>query len=242
VTLLLLAGTGEAKDIAVALANAGVDAIASLAGATRAPRPLALATRVGGFGGDAGFRSYLADAEITAVLDATHPFASQISDRTAAICADVGLPYMQFLRPAWTAETGDVWNHIDREEDAATHITIGQTVFLGTGRQTLDRFASLLGCRVICRQIDPPSGPFPFAGGEFLVGRPPFPVADEVALFRDLRVDWLVVKNAGGARSRSKLTAARQLNIPVLMIRRPTMPEGSKVDTVADAVAWAKAL
>jgi precorrin-6A/cobalt-precorrin-6A reductase len=135
-------------------------------------------------------------------------------------------------------QDGDQWTEIESEEDATAHITKGQTVFLGTGRQTLERFANLQGCRVICRQIDPPSGPFPFEGGAFLVGRPPFPVADEVALFQKLNVDWLVVKNAGGARSASKLIAARQLGIPVLMIRRPVMPAGKKLSTVAEAIAW----
>jgi precorrin-6A/cobalt-precorrin-6A reductase len=241
-TLLLLAGTGEAKDIAEGLSGREISAIASLAGATRTPKPLGLETRIGGFGGEAGFRDYLAKTKITAVLDATHPFAHQITDRTARVCADLDIPYLQFLRPEWTAGTGDNWTEIAREEDAASHITKGQTVFLGTGRQTLGRFANLRDCRVICRQIDPPSGPFPFAGGEFLVGRPPFPVAAEVALFQKLGIDWLVVKNAGGERSRTKLTAARDLKIPVLMIRRPAMPDGPKVDNVADALAWVATL
>ena len=136
------------------------------------------------------------------------------------------------------AQTGDNWTAIDKEEDAAIHIQAGQTAFLGTGRQTLERFGNLKDVRIICRQIDPPSGPFPFPGGEFLVGRPPFPVADEVALFQRLKIDWLVVKNAGGARSESKLIAARQLKIPVLMIRRPPMPDADRVETVQEALAW----
>lgn len=240
-TLLLLAGTGEAKDIAKGLAEAGIDAVASLAGATRQPKALAIPTRVGGFGGTGGFRAYLEEAGITAVLDATHPFAHRITDRTAAICAELGLDYAQFLRAPWEPQDGDNWTQISSEVEAADHITKGQTVFLGTGRQTLDRFANLQGCRVICRQIDPPTGPFPFEGGEFLVGRPPFPVADEVALFERLGVDWLIVKNAGGTRSETKLTAARQLGIPVLMIKRPPMPDGVKLDKVVDALVWAKA-
>ena len=240
-TLLLLAGTGEAKEIARGLAAAGIDAVASLAGATRLPKPLALPTRSGGFGGADGFETYLAENNITAVLDATHPFAARITDRTAAICAAKGIPYLHFLRSAWVAEPGDTWTDIDREDQAADHIKPGQTAFLGTGRQTLDRFANLQDVRVICRQIDPPDGPFPFPGGQFLVGRPPFPVEDEIKLFQELGVDWLVVKNAGGDRSKTKLTAARHLNIPVLMIRRPAMPDALRVRTVEQAIAWAKA-
>ncbi len=240
-TLLLLAGTGEAKRIASDLAAAGVDAIASLAGATRAPDALDLPTRIGGFGGADGFGDYLDQHRITRVLDATHPFAARISERTARICALRNLPYAAYLRPPWEPEPGDRWIALDQEDQAISHIPKGDTVFLATGRQTLHRFANLTGRRVICRQIDPPDGPFPFAGGDFLIGRPPFSVADEVALFQKLSVDWLVVKNAGGQASRSKLDAARELGIPVLMIERPAPPPGLILTTVAKAVAWAQA-
>ncbi|SFR37959.1 precorrin-6A reductase [Yoonia tamlensis] len=239
-TLLILGGTGEARRIAQALA--GTDAIVSLAGATRAPDPLPLPTRIGGFGGAEGFRAYVAKENITAVLDATHPFADRITRRTARICADLNLPYLQMLRPGWTAEQGDNWTEIAREEEAAAHIPMGTVVFLGTGRQTLDRFANLTGRDVICRQIDPPDGAFPFKGGRFLVGRPPFSVADEMQLFSALGVTHLVVKNAGGAASRTKLTAANHLDIPVLMIARPMSGDWQRVDSVDAALAWVRAL
>ncbi|MEL6684724.1 MAG: cobalt-precorrin-6A reductase [Pseudomonadota bacterium] len=239
-TLLLLGGTGEARQIAAGLQ--GVDAVISLAGATRNPDAQPLPTRIGGFGGEAGFLAYLQEAGITAVLDATHPYAKRITARTAKLCRAQGVPYVQFLRPPWVAEPGDDWTEIGAEEEAADHIPPGSVVFLGTGRQTLARFANLQGCEVICRQIDPPTGPFPFAGGRYLVGRPPFSVEDELALFQDLGVDFLVVKNAGGAPSRTKLTAARALRLPVLMIARPPKGDWPIVETVADAIAWVRAL
>ena len=192
-TVLLLAGTGEAQRIARALADRDCPAIASLAGATRAPNPTGLPTHIGGFGGADGFRAFLKDKGITRVLDATHPFAHRISTRSAMICAELTLPYCQLLRPAWQAEDGDRWTELACEEDAARHVRPGEVVFLATGRQTLPRFANLSHARLICRQIDPPDGPFPFPNGEFLIGRPPFSVEHEVRLFTDLQVDWLMV-------------------------------------------------
>ena len=239
-TLLILGGTGEGRQIAEALSDH--DAIVSLAGATRAPEGLPLPTRTGGFGGEEGFVRFLSEAGIAAVLDATHPFAHRITSRTAKLCAAQGIPYLQLLRPAWVPEAGDNWTEIAREEDAAAHIPTRATVFLGTGRQTLERFSNLTGRKVICRQIDPPDRPFPFPGGEFLIGRPPFSVEDEVELFKARGVDWLVVKNAGGAMSATKLTAARQLGGPVLMIARPPQGDWPVVETVTDALAWARAL
>ncbi|MEL7253088.1 MAG: cobalt-precorrin-6A reductase [Pseudomonadota bacterium] len=241
-TLLLLAGTREAQEIAQALTQAGREVIASLAGVTRTPINLGVETRRGGFGGEDGFRTELNARGITAVLDATHPFAHRISNRTARICAEMGVPYCQLLRPAWVPEDGDRWAHVAQEEDVAALVDPGQTVFLATGRQTLDRFANLPHARIICRQIDPPERPFPFPNGEFLIGRPPFPVDKEVELFQSLGVDWLVVKNAGGQASKTKLTAARQLGIKVAMIARPPQPDGMKATTVAEALDWVASL
>ena len=219
-----------------------IKAIASLAGTTRTPEPLAIATRVGGFGGRAGFEAYLRDQAIAAVLDATHPFAARITARTAEVCADFGLPHAVVLRPGWQPQSDDDWTFIEREEDAAALIPPGTTVFLGTGPQGLNRFANLVGRRVICRRIDTPQNAFPFAGGEYLVGRPPFSVPDEMALFRRLGVNWLVVKNSGGAPSRSKLDAARKLQIKVALLRRPPVPRARILQTVEEALDWVRAL
>lgn len=239
-TILLLAGTGEARRIATELARRGIPAVASLAGATRAPEPLPIPFRLGGFGSEDGFRAYLEEAGITAVIDATHPFACRITDRTARVCAETGLRYLRLDRPAWEPGPGDRWTQIQEEEDAARHLPVDATVFLATGRQTLDRFANLGTRRVYCRQIDPPDRPFPLKNGDYVIGRPPFSVDEEIALFRTLGVDALVVKNAGGAQSRPKLDAARALGLPVLMIVRPPGPAAETVPTVEATLDWAE--
>nr|WP_099827363.1 cobalt-precorrin-6A reductase [Oceaniglobus indicus] len=241
--LLLLAGTREGRDLAEGLRDdPAIHVIASLAGATRAPRPMGVATRSGGFGGRQGFADYLAAENIDAVLDATHPFAARMSQRTFEVCTALKVPLMQVLRPAWVPGPHDRWTQIDSEEEAAAHIPRGARVFVATGRQTLERFGAMAGRRMIVRVIDTPDGRFPFADGRFLHGNPPFSVDDEMALFRALRIDWLVVKNAGGAASRSKLDAARLLGVPVAMIRRPAQPLGRTVETVAAALDWARTL
>lgn len=239
-TLLLLGGTGIALEIARDLDRSGLDFALSVAGGGRGLMAEGLPLRSGGFGGEEGFRAFLAEANIRAVLDATHPFAARISERTARVCGDMNLPYALAQRPAWVPERGDRWTMIAREEDAAQHIEPGSTVFLATGRQTLERFANLSGCALICRQIDPPGGAFPFENGRYLVGTPPFSVEDEVALFRDLGVDWLIVKNAGGAASATKLTAARELGLRVAMIARPPRPDAYLAMTPQEAVTWVR--
>lgn len=236
--VLLLAGTAEGREIAAALSRKGAIAIASLAGATRNAAKLALPTRVGGFGGAEAFKDYLIAEKITHVIDATHPFASRISLRSAQVAEALDVRYVQILRPEWHPEPGDDWEIVKDEAAACKVIGKRATVFLATGRQTLARFSQLSGQTVFCRQIDPPTAPFPFEGGSYVIGRPPFSIRDEVTLFDRLGVDVLVTKNAGGQASRSKLDAARQLGLKVVMIERPEQPEGDKVETVEAALDW----
>lgn len=240
--LLLLAGTAEARQIAASLAREPrLSVIASLAGATRSPMPLGVATRIGGFGGREAFAAYLRREQVGAVLDATHPFAVRISHRSAAVCAELGVRYAQVLRPAWTPVPGDDWRFLNDEGDAKRHIPSGATVFLATGSQGLDRFAGIADRTLWCRRIDPPRAAFPYPNGGWIVGLPPFTVAQEQALFLRFGIDWLVVKNSGGSASRAKLDAARHLGLPVAVIRRPLQPEATRLQTVAAAMSWARA-
>ncbi len=227
--------------MAAALAAEGVDALASLAGATRAPEALAIPTRRGGFGGEGPFADWLRAERIGALLDATHPFADAMSRRAATVAAALGLPHRRLLRPGWRPGPGDRWTRIAREEDAARVIPAGATVLLATGRKTLSRFAGL-DARLICRRIDPPCAPFPLPRGEWLVERPPFTVGGEVETFRRLGIDWLVVKDAGGQASRPKLDAARALGLPVAMIDRPPQPACERVESPGEAMAWIRSL
>jgi precorrin-6A/cobalt-precorrin-6A reductase len=239
--VLLLAGTAEAREIAESLNRMGVQSVASLAGTTRAAKRLPIPMRVGGYGSAKAFADYLRTEDITHVLDATHPFAARMSIRSVQVCRVLGVPYLQVLRPAWTPQAGDQWTLLQSEAEAAEHIPKTACVFLATGRQMLEQFRNLEGRRLILRQIDPPTAPFPFEGGEFLIGRPPFSIKDEISVFVRLGVDWLVVKNAGGAASRSKLDAARKLGLPVAMIQRPEQPNCETVPHASAAVDWVRA-
>jgi precorrin-6A/cobalt-precorrin-6A reductase len=239
-TLLVLGGTGEGRALSAQLSGAGIAHIVSLAGATRNPVRPDAEVRIGGFGGEDGFRAFATKANIHAIVDATHPFAIRMTRRSARVAADLDIAYLQVLRAPWQAGPGDNWTMIDDESDAAHYVQPGQTAFLATGRQTLLRFSNLSHAQLICRQIDPPDGPFPFENGRFEVGRPPFSVAHERALFARLGVDWLVTKNAGGEAPRSKLIAAKEMNLPVLMINRPEQPNVDRVETVAEALDWVR--
>lgn len=241
--LLLLAGTSDARRLAERLASAGIPALASLAGAVRQPLRLAVPTRIGGFGGPDGFLRVLHAEGIGGVIDATHPFAARITARTHALCEARGLPHLRLERPGWTRGPGDHWTFVTDEAEAAAFLARGSVAFLATGRQSLPAWAAAFrGARAHLRVIDPPDSSFPLPGG-WVVGRPPFDRAAEAALFRSLGVTHVVAKDAGGAEGRGKLDAARDLGLPVLLLRRPSPPAGmATVRTVEEALDWAAAL
>ncbi|MGR3323340.1 MAG: cobalt-precorrin-6A reductase [Pseudooceanicola sp.] len=239
--ILLLAGTAEGRELAARLAAEGIAATASFAGAVDRIGDVALPRRVGGFGGDDGFRRYLAEEGIGAVIDATHPFADRITGRTHAICAERGLPFCRLERPGWTPVPGDDWTRVAWPEDLPGIIPAGARIFLPVGRKEVHRYHGLVGRDVLLRSIDPP-GELP-EGWRAMTGRPPFPAGDEAALFSLTGIDWIVSRNAGGAASHGKIAAARKLGLKVAMIDRPGPPPGAHVvETVEAAMDWARAL
>jgi precorrin-6A/cobalt-precorrin-6A reductase len=231
--VLVLGGTGEARELAAALLAEGVDVLSSLAGRTADPVLPEGPVRVGGFGGVDGLTAWLAEHRPRAVVDATHPFAAQI---TAAAVAH-GTPLLRLQRPGWTPGPGDDWRYVDSLAAAADAVAGYASVFVTTGRQGVAAFAGL-GGRVLVRAVDPPDSPLP-AGTTLLLDRGPFSVDDELALMREHAVDVVVTKDSGGHLTEAKLTAARELGLPVVLVRRPSPPPGVEtVATVGDALAW----
>ena len=237
--LLLLTGSGEGRRIAQSLADqSGLRVTASILHAPRAFGPLPVPHRIGRFGGDDGFRRYLSSHHITAVLDATHPFAHRVSTRSARICAELSLPYARVLRPAWTPTAQDNWTQVGSVTQATALIPPGARVFATTGRATLDEYRNWPAGHLFFRQMARRLPPENVKNLTCITGEGPFSVLDEVKTLTDLRIDLLVVKNSGGDASRTKLDAARQLGLPVILIARPPKPNASVLETVDAALDW----
>ena len=224
--------------MAAALAAAGLDAVYSYAGRTTAPVAAPLPTRTGGFGGAEGLAQWLRDQRITHVIDATHPFAAQISANAALACAAAGVALIALQRPEWTAGAGDRWTHVpDMEAAAAALPAQPARVFLAIGRQGLSPFLNRPGHSYLLRLVDPPAAP-PLPGATVVVDRGPFTEAGDRALMQEHGIQIVVAKNAGGDGARAKLAAARQLGLPVVMVAPPAVPERPEVPTVEEVMGW----
>jgi len=232
-TILILGGTSEGRALAAALSPFRV--ISSLAGRTREPLLPAGEVRIGGFGGVDGLVDYLRAERVDVLVDATHPFAEQISAHAAAAAEITGRPLLVLRRPGWIEQPGDDWRRVPTLDAAAALLPrLGHRVFLTTGRQGLAAFANTDECWFLARSVEPPTPPLP-RHLEVLLDRGPFTVEGELHLLRTHRIDVLVSKDSGGADA--KLTAARRQRIPVVLIDRPApAPATVTVDSVEAAV------
>jgi precorrin-6A/cobalt-precorrin-6A reductase len=235
--VLVLGGTGEARELAARLAGRpGLEVVSSLAGRTRDPRRPPGRTRVGGFGGPDGLAGWLAAEGIGAVVDATHPFATAMTEAAVTATARLGVPLLVLRRPGWTAGPGDDWRRVPSLAAAAANLP-GRRVLLTVGRGEVRAFAADQDRWFLIRSVEAPEPPLP-PRAQVVTARGPFEVADELVLMRGHGIDVVVTRDSGGAQTSAKLAAARQLGLPVVMVDRPPAPAAPTVATVTDAVAW----
>jgi precorrin-6A/cobalt-precorrin-6A reductase len=237
--ILLLGGTAEARELAAALAGK-TRVVTSLAGRVANPRLPVGEVRVGGFGGPDGLARWLTGHGVVAVIDATHPFAERIGT-SAVLAADrAGVPLLRLQRPGWQPGEGDDWHWADTLGHAATLLgTLGERVFLTSGRQGLAAFAPCTRQWFLARCVDPPEPPLP-PRIHVLLDRGPYSLEKERALLAEHRIDVLVTKDSGGTMTAAKLTAARERGIPVVVVRRPPRPESPTVPDVPAALEWVR--
>jgi precorrin-6A/cobalt-precorrin-6A reductase len=155
-----------------------------------------------------------------------------------SVCNELNINHLIIQRPEWISENSDEWHYINSINELDSIIPIGANVFIGTGRNTLNQYSNMDGRKLLCRVIDEPDNDFPFEGGRYLIGTPPFSIQEEVSLFIKNRIEWVVAKNSGGSGGFSKIIAARKLNLAVVLLNRPIIPSSNSVKNVDEAMSW----
>jgi precorrin-6A/cobalt-precorrin-6A reductase len=237
--VLILGGTTEARELALALRDRELVTTISLAGRTAAPAAQPVPVRRGGFGGADGLAEYLRAEHVDFLIDATHPYADTISANAAEAAMRTSTPILALRRPPWTAVDGDVWVDVADAKDAARALgDRPRRVFLAVGRQELAPFSVAPHHHYFIRSVDPVEPPLDVPHAHYILARGPFTEAGDRDVLESFSIEAVVAKNSGGEATYSKIAAARALGIPVFMFRRPPVPACPSVVTVAEAVAW----
>ncbi|CAB3793593.1 cobalt-precorrin-6A reductase [Paraburkholderia fynbosensis] len=227
--ILLLGGTGDALKIARQL---GAAHVYSLAGLGRVPGDLSCTLRVGGFGGSEGLARYIANEGIGLVIDATHPYAARISANALDACRAARVPCWALRRPGWRSQAGDDWRMVGDWNELIGALAPFRRPLFTLGREPLahlDEIPPRQFWTVRCLDSQPDT-----ARSRILAARGPFTLDGERALFALQAFDVVVSKNSGGNATEAKLQVARERGLPVIMLRRPALPE---VDREFDSIA-----
>jgi precorrin-6A/cobalt-precorrin-6A reductase len=217
--VLLLGGVSEALALARHLA---ADDTYSLAGLGRVPEDLPCQMRVGGFGGAEGLAQFIAENRIGLLVDATHPYAAQISANAARAASLAGIPCWALRRPGWQAQAGDDWREVADWNELIHSLAPFQRPLFTLGREPLEHLDEIPAhqhwtVRCLHSQAATPRA-------EIIGARGPFTLESERELFARLQCDVLISKNSGSQATEHKLQVARELGVPVLVLRRPALP------------------
>ena len=233
--LLILGGTHEAYSLAEYLIlnfpSEKLITVSSLSGATLNPKIPAGSLRIGGFGGFFGLKNYLINENISIIVNATHPYATQITKNSNASAKELGIPYFRLSRPPWKKFCGDQWIDVPSIENASNFLIENEksllnnlstlNIFLTTGARELDFFKKCNSYNFFVRTADLPKNNTLLPNAKFLQERGKFFFDNEVSLFQKYSIKLLITKNSGGSHTYAKIEASRKLNIPIIMIRRP---------------------
>jgi precorrin-6A/cobalt-precorrin-6A reductase len=241
-TIVILGGTAEARQLAAALVADGVDVISSLAGRVSSPRLPPGRVRLGGFGGADGLAKYLRGEQPSALVDATHPFAASISANAVQAAGRTGTALVRLERPGWSEHArAKSWIWAPDAGAAREAADSARRPFLTTGRQSLSAFGSWADRDVLVRLVEPPSEPLP-QRWTVISARGPYSYSGEHQIFSEHAVDVLLSKDSGGTHTVAKLEAAGDLGVPVVIIARPELPPVRTFGTVAAAAAWCRGI
>ena len=222
-TILLLGGTTEAYSLAEKLNLLKIPVLSSLAGRTKHPRIPVGRYRIGGFGGINGLVDTIHNEHINLIIDATHPFAETMTDHAWRAAEIANINYIRFERPIWQQQAGDRWQIVHSLDEAVDAIPQNSRCFLAIGRQHLSPFLSRKDVHFVARMVDLPDDLIPEKNIEIMLAKPGS-LEEECKFLNDNKFDTMVCRNSGGSASYQKLKAAREVQLPVIMINRKPLP------------------
>ena len=217
--VLLLGGIREAADLAGVLVAAGHNVMSSLAGRTKEPQPLAGELRIGGFGGATGLALFLQEKAIDVLIDATHPFAKNMSANAVLAAKATHCRLIVYARAAWQKQTGDNWIEVEDLAAARDKIPANARVLLALGSQHIAVFKTRKDVHFLVRTVDAPPRPFDLPNHTLILGKPGDFMAEKQILTKHC-ISHIICRNSGGLGAYAKIEAARFLNLPVIIINR----------------------
>ena len=251
--ILVLAGTKDGRDLIDLLASTGFKVMASVF--SEYGRQLIQSDQVRIHAGplDAdGLVSLIVNNDISILVDASHPYAVNVSQNAMLACQTTVIHYLRYERPTAAMPLyKDL--HVVHDYDKAIQVaaSLGKVVFLTTGSRHLKLFKDAMCMqdhRLIARVLPEPSVikqcyDLGFLPKDIVAVQGPFSHDLNLALFREYQAEVIVTKNSGQVGgSDTKITAAIALGLPLVIIDRPTIQYSQIVYAIDDVIEFVRRL
>ena len=251
--ILVLAGTKDGRDLITGLSDAGYQVIASVfsqyGGELITRKNVIIHT--GPLDAD-GLRNLIMKNGVTILVDASHPYAVHVSQNAMSACQIAGIHYLRYERPSAVLPIYEGLHVVfDYEQAINIAASLGKVVFLTTGSRHLKLFKDapcLQNHRLIARVLSEPSVltecvEMGFLPKDIIAMQGPFTHELNKALFKDYQAEVIVTKNSGQVGgSDTKITAAMDLGLPIVLIDRPAIEYKLIVDKPDDVLKFVRRL
>lgn len=167
------------------------------------------------------------------VLDATHPYAAEVTKNIRTACESAGVLYQRILRPEGEKNSEAIY--VESTEEAAAFLSGTEgNIFLTTGSKELAKFTGIPDYkeRLFARVLSIPSVIRSCAElgieGKHLIGmQGPFSAEINEAMLRQFQCSYLVTKDTGLAGGfPEKMEACQRCGVTPVIIGRPLKEEG----------------
>lgn len=249
--ILVLAGTKDGRELIALLAEAGYQVLASAF--SQYGGELINLPNVHVHTGpldSQGLAALITDHKIDILVDASHPYAVNVSQNGMLACKKTSIPYIRYERPRGILpEYEKLYAVSDYQEAIEKAASLGKTVFLTTGSRHLKLFqeaACLKEHRIIARVLPETSVlkeciELGFSPKNIIAMQGPFSHELNMALFKEYEADVIVTKNSGQVGgSDTKMTAAMALGLPLVVIDRPQIDYTKIVYTMDEVLQFIK--
>lgn len=232
--ILVLGGTVEGREIAGMIAGMSCQCLLSVVSAYGAgmvsTNPL-VEVLVGRLD-ESGLRSLFRDRHIRLVIDATHPYAGQITTAAWKAAREMQVPFIRYHRPAVAGHPGDSNVYMSQSWEEAANIAkdLGEIIFLTIGSKNLRPFVEMgkkYGRRIIARvlpeaRVLTECNALGVASKDIIAIQGPFSTEMNMAMLQEYRAGVLVTKDSGTTGGTdTKLEAAARLGLRVVVVGRP---------------------
>jgi precorrin-6A/cobalt-precorrin-6A reductase len=243
----LIGGTSDSATITNILVGSNISLVITVTTATAQALYVDAAEVVVSCMNAIQMRSFCQQHQIKVVVDASHPYATEVSQQAIAIATELNIPYLRYERTLYQPSTvPEGLIELDSFERllAGDYLT-AQRVLLTVGCQALPRFQSWQNRATLFARILPKiksletaiaSG---FTSDRLIALRPPISVATETALWQQWQISLVVTKASGKAGGEDiKRKVAASLGIPLIVITRPQINYPRQTSEIADVLAF----